>query len=139
MNTSTHWFPGRLTEMSAGECRQLLLGTSVGRVVFLDDDGPVALPVNYAMDGAAVLFRTSPHNSLGRHLEGANVAFEVDDFDDYTQSGWSILVRGVASYVPPGDLPDDEEARPYPWAEGVRTLVVRITPDQVTGRRVLPG
>ena len=139
MNTSTHWFPGRLTEMAAGEFRQLLLGTSVGRVVFLDDDGPAALPVSYAMDGAAVLFRTSPHNTLGRHLEGANVAFEVDDFDDYTQSGWSILVRGVASYVAPDGAPDEEIKRPYPWAEGNRPLLVRITPDQVTGRRLLPG
>ena len=139
MNTRTHWFPGRLTEMSAGECRQLMLGTSVGRVVFLDDVGPAALPVNFVLDGSAVLFRTSPHNSLARHLEGANVAFEVDDFDDYTQSGWSVLVRGVASYVPPGELPDDEEGQPYPWADGIRTLVVRITPDLVTGRRLLPG
>ena len=139
MNATTHWFPGRLTEMSAGECRELMLGTSVGRVVFVDHDGPAALPVNYVLDGQAVLFRTSPHNSMAPHLEGANVSFEVDEFDDYTQSGWSVLVRGVASFVPPDELPDDEEARPYPWAEGIRSLVVRITPDRVTGRRVLPG
>ncbi len=118
MNATTHWFPGRLTEMSAGECRQLLLGTSVGRVVFLDDVGPAALPVNFVLDGNAVLFRTSPHNSLARHLEGANVAFEVDDFDDYTQSGWSVLVRGVASYVPHGRAARRRGRAPLPLAAG---------------------
>ncbi|MGH3361435.1 MAG: pyridoxamine 5'-phosphate oxidase family protein [Nocardioides sp.] len=137
MNTATHWFPGRLTEMSAGECRQLLLATSVGRVVFVDELGPTALPVNYVLDEDNVLFRTSAHNTLGRHLDGATVALEVDDFEDYTQSGWSVLVRGIASFVPHDDLPDGGN-QPYPWPDGVRTLMVQITPESVTGRRLLP-
>ncbi len=94
MSATEHWFPGRLTEMSAGECRDLMGSTSVGRVGFVDEDGPVVLPVNYVLDGSTVLFRTSPHNSLARHLDSAVVAFEVDEFDDFTQSGWSVLVRG---------------------------------------------
>ena len=113
--------------------------TSVGRVGFVDEDGPVVLPVNYVLDGETVLFRTSPHNSVSRNVDSAVVAFEVDEFDDYTQSGWSVLVRGSASFVDPEDLPGDEALRPFPWADGVRTLFVRITPRSVTGRRLLPG
>jgi hypothetical protein len=58
--------------------------------------------------------------------------------DEYTQTGWSVLVRGSAAYVDPTDLPADED-RPHTWAEGQRTLHVRITPHNIAGRRLLPA
>ena len=139
MSGNEHWFPGRLTDMSAGECRDLMRSTSVGRVAFVDEDGPVVLPVNYELDGEGVLFRTSPVNSMGRHLDSAAVAFEVDTFDDYTQSGWSVLVRGTATFVGTDDVVRDHTHQPFAWAAGPRTQVVRITPSSMTGRRLLPG
>jgi len=139
MSTAEHWFPGRLLEMPARECRSLMGSTSVGRVAFVDEDGPTVLPVNYVLDGDTVLFRTSPANTIGRHLAFATVAFEVDEFDDYTQSGWSVLVRGIATFVPYEELAQDDQPLPYPWADGRRPLVVRVTPRSVTGRRLLPG
>jgi nitroimidazol reductase NimA-like FMN-containing flavoprotein (pyridoxamine 5'-phosphate oxidase superfamily) len=139
MRPAEHWFPGRLTEMPAGECRDLMGSTSVGRVALVDEDGPVVLPVNYVLDGDTVLFRTSPANSIARHLDDSSVAFEVDEFDDYTQSGWSVLVRGVASFEETDELARDERPRPVPWVDGVRTLLVRITPTSISGRRLLPG
>ena len=30
----------------------------------------------------------------------------MDEFDVYTQSGWSVLIRGGATYVESADLPD---------------------------------
>jgi uncharacterized protein len=137
MRTSEHWFPGRLTEMPVGECRDLMGSMSVGRVAFVDEDGPVVLPVNYVLDGEAVLFRTSPANTIGRHLDSATVAFEVDEFDDYTQSGWSVVLRGVATFVMDDELARDQR-RPVSWADGVRSLVIRIAPASVSGRRLLP-
>ena len=140
MTNTEHWFPGRLTEMSTTECRDLMGSTSVGRVAFVDEDGPAVLPVNYVLAGGDVLFRTSPYNTLGRHLgEGAPVAFEVDEFDEYTQSGWSVLVRGIATFVGTDDVARDETLQPFSWAEGTRTLVVRVAPQSMTGRRLLPG
>lgn len=138
MNTA-HWFPGRLIEMTAAESYKLMGSTSVGRVAFVDEDGPIVLPVNYVLDGDTVLFRTSPANTLGRHLAFATVAFQVDEFDDYTQSGWSVLVRGIATYVPYEELARTDAPLPYPWADGSRPLVIRVTPRSVTGRRLLPG
>lgn len=139
MSGHEHWFPGRLTEMPAGECRDLMGSTSVGRVGFVDEDGPVVLPVNYVLEGNDVLFRTSPANSIGRHLDGARVAFEVDEFDDYTQSGWSVLVRGTAAFVGADDHSRDHTLQPFAWAAGSRHQVVRVSPSSVTGRRLLPG
>jgi nitroimidazol reductase NimA-like FMN-containing flavoprotein (pyridoxamine 5'-phosphate oxidase superfamily) len=111
----------------------------VGRVAFVDADGPVVLPVNYVLDGDTVLFCTSSTNTIGRHLDHATVAFEVDEFDHVTQSGWSVLVRGVASCVSARELSRDEGLRPFSWADGVRTLVIRVTPVSISGRRLLSG
>ena len=139
MTRTEYWFPGRLHEMPAGECQDLMRSTAVGRVAFVDEDGPLVLPVNYVLDGDDVLFRTAPDNTLARHVQDAPVAFEVDEFDDYTQTGWSVLVRGIATFMGTEDVSRDEALQPFAWAAGRRTQVVRIVPRSVTGRRVLPG
>lgn len=139
MTRTEYWFPGRLSELPAGECRELMGSTSVGRVAFVDEDGPLVLPVNYVLDGDDVLFRTAPDNTLGRHLEDTPVAFEVDEFDDYTQTGWSVLVRGTATSVGAQDDSRDDSLQPFSWAAGRRSKVVRVAPTSVTGRRLLPG
>jgi nitroimidazol reductase NimA-like FMN-containing flavoprotein (pyridoxamine 5'-phosphate oxidase superfamily) len=136
MSTTEHWFPGTLWELSEEECLDLLRGRSVGRVAFNDADGPVVLPVNYVLDNGTVLFRTAPQNTVARHILSGPAAFEVDETDDYTESGWSVLVRGRASFVHFDELPESG-SRPEPWVEGTRSLYVRITPQTVTGRRVL--
>jgi uncharacterized protein len=130
------WRPGRLRELGEEECRDLLGSRSVGRVAFVDAAGPTVLPVNFVMVEDALVFRTSPHNEMARHLDGRQVAFEVDHVDDFTQSGWSVLVRGTSRFVEsPEDLPGS--ARPSAWPEGVRSLFVRIDIGSLSGRRLL--
>lgn len=36
-----------LVTMTRADCVELLIGTPIGRVVFIDDGHPLALPVNY--------------------------------------------------------------------------------------------
>ena len=122
--------------MSRTECLELLGSHQVGRVAYCDDLGPVVLPVNYAMDEETVLIQVSPHSTLARNLRSGRASFELDDFDDFHQSGWSVLVRGVALHADVADLPDTD-SRPVAWAEGQRTFHVRITPHDITGRRLL--
>ena len=138
MSPKERWFPSHLKELDKAECLELLATHQVGRVAYCDDLGPVVLPVNYVVDLDTVLLRVSPHSTLARNLRSASASFEVDDFDDYNQSGWSVLVRGDAAYVDIAELPD-EDNRPIPWAEGERTFHVRITPHDITGRRLLPA
>jgi uncharacterized protein len=132
------WFPGHLREIGTAECLELLATHEVGRVAYSDDHGPVVLPVNYALDHDTILIQTSPHSALAQRLRDAPASFQIDDYDDYSQSGWSVLVRGHASYVDADDLPDDR-ARPHAWAEGQRTLHLRIVPTEISGRRLLPA
>lgn len=134
-----HWFKARVHELDQQECLELLANHPVGRIVFEDEHGPLALPVNYTLDGADVLLATSAYGSIARSVEGKRVAFEVDDVDTANEAGWSVLVRGRATQAEYLDLPIDPANRPYPWAEGARAYIVRIEPTSVTGRRLIPA
>ena len=138
MNIKEHWFPSHIMEIDTDECLELASSRSVGRVAYSDQDGPVAVPVNYVLDGGDVLFRISAHSALAQHLRSGPASFEIDDIDDFTQSGWSVLIRGTARFIEYDRLPEPSE-RPVPWAEGNRTFHVRITPGSITGRRLLPA
>src|SRR5512132_2226082 len=48
----------RWQELTKQECFELLAGQQLGRVVRVEDRGPLALPVNYVVDQHSVLFRT---------------------------------------------------------------------------------
>ncbi len=128
-----------VTEIPAWACRELMGSTLVGRVAFVDADGPVVLPVNFVLDGNTVLFCTSSANTVGRHLDSATVAFEVDEFDGITKSGWSVLVRGVASFVSAASWRGTRNSAP---SRG-RTECGRSSSGSrrcsVSGRRLLPG
>ena len=63
------------------------------------------------------------------------VAFEVDELDDDSHSGWSVVVHGRAERVTEPDGADSAEL-PLPWAAGPRVHTIRITPRRVTGRRI---
>lgn len=130
-----HWFSSKLREVPEDECRRLLHAREVGRLAFCDDSGPDVLPVNYVMDGDDVLIATSPYGAIARSGGGARVAFEVDELDDYTESGWSVVVRGRASRESPFET---TEERPHPWADGNRSYVMRIHTDAISGRRLIP-
>jgi nitroimidazol reductase NimA-like FMN-containing flavoprotein (pyridoxamine 5'-phosphate oxidase superfamily) len=121
-------------------CLQLLTTVPVGRVSFFADGEIVILPVNHVMDGQSPVFRTA-HGSKLSAAEGQNVlAFEADDYDEQTRSGWSILVNGRARAIY-----EDAEIRRlsrlglHPWVTVVdRPFWVRIVPTSITGRQT-PG
>jgi nitroimidazol reductase NimA-like FMN-containing flavoprotein (pyridoxamine 5'-phosphate oxidase superfamily) len=137
MSADERWFPSHLKEMTEGECVEQLAGNRVGRVAYSDERGPVVLPVNYTWGQGTVLFQTSTDSTLAKHI-GAHVSFEIDDYDEYNQSGWSVLVRGDSTNVAEGGLAHSER-RTIAWPEGRRLLHIRITPHEITGRWLLPG
>lgn len=138
MTGTESWFQGHLQELTREQCLELLETRSVGRVAFNTPDGPEVLPLNYVVHDESVVFRTSPHSGLGRQLQVAAAAFQVDDIDDYTESGWSVLLRGSVRPVEFEDLPPADR-RPRTWVAGVRSLHLRLLPTTITGRRLLPG
>ncbi|WP_440073572.1 pyridoxamine 5'-phosphate oxidase family protein [Streptosporangium sp. OZ121] len=132
-----------LEKLDRDECLRLITPGGVGRIAFEEIDGPVILPVNYALHGNSVIFRTAfggpLDDALRTGVQGveSKVAFEVDRIDDAGREGWSVLVRGGVHHV------SSEEDRAAlaalgvrPWAGGERELYVRIAATEVTGRRI---
>lgn len=134
--------PGRaarnpeLVRLTPEECRDRLATRGVGRVALAGAEGPRVYPVNYAVVGDAVVYRTAAGSPLAAD-PGENVAFETDQLDEATSTGWSVLVTGPAEHITaPPSIEEATEPVPEPWAGGNRELWVRIRPDHVTGRRI---
>lgn len=129
-----------LLELSRSECEGLLRLGVVGRVAIATPTGPHILPLNYAVGRGDVVVCTTPYSVLGTYGRDSLVAFEVDHFDHPRHQGWSVVVRGRAAPVE-----DTEELRdlvrilPRPWADGTRSLYLRIPLTEVTGRRLGKG
>ena len=132
---------GHLVELEPDECLELLRSKTIGRLGWTGAYGPQVVPVNYAVgDDDTILFRTSPGSGLAKVLYEAQVAFEVDDTDEFLEAGWSVLVVGTTTYLhSPGSIPHELSRRPRPWASGERTMYIRIQPDHITGRRLIAG
>jgi nitroimidazol reductase NimA-like FMN-containing flavoprotein (pyridoxamine 5'-phosphate oxidase superfamily) len=130
--------PDSLTALTHAECLEFLHLSKVGRIVFTSDALPAIMPVNYALDGDAIVFRTSANSRLATATDGTVVAFEVDEIDESQRSGWSVVVVGVADAVRDvGSLVRLQQLNLVSWVPGVRAHYVRIVPAQITGRRLL--
>ena len=106
------------------ECLRLLAGKEVGRLGFTYGGHAEIVPVNYVLDGDAVVFATGPGTKLAGAATGASVVFEIDDMDAMSRSGWSVIIHGTAYEVTDFDRPalvEHVRALPLnPWAGGVR-------------------
>ena len=123
-------------ELSRAECLRLLRRHSLGRVAYTDHALPAIAPVNYAVDGDTIVFRTAAGTRLAAGTRDAVVAFEVDESDPVQRMGWSVVVVGVASEVASSASGRRAvEVALAPWAAGERNRFVRITPTIVSGRR----
>ena len=134
-----------IEELSAEECLTLISGGGIGRIAYTSRFGPAVLPVNYAFQDGAVVFRTAANGPLDEDLRtgitGADykVAFEIDSIDMATRGGWSVLIQGPAHRVTGAGEAAVRETGVEPWAPGPRELFVRIVPSRITGRRVGPA
>jgi uncharacterized protein len=129
---------GTLQELSTEECIDLLRAGLVGRAAICTPAGPHVVPVNYAVHGDAVVFRTTPYSVLGTYSWAGDIAFEIDHLDMERHEGWSVVAVGRGEMV--DDIEEVEEIRwanePRPWAAGTRPLIVRLRWREITGRRI---
>jgi len=110
--------------------------TKVGRVG-IGGPSPDILPVNYALDGRSLVFRTAAGKKLAAIGRQERVVFEVDDVDPDWSRGWSVVLRGFAEQVTdPDDVARLEQLPLQPWDPDPKTDYVRITTQLVSGREI---
>ena len=121
--------------MDSDECRRLLAQDEVGRVAVVIGATPMIFPVNYALDGDDIIFRTLPGSRLD--VGQGHAAFEVDHFDREHKAGWSVLVTGhleAVSWYQSNDMQRVQALELSPWAGGERNVWLRLRPSFTTGR-----
>lgn len=125
-------YDGRVLELDDDECWDFLRSQELGRLAFQLAGEIHIVPINYAVDGRTLLFRTAPGEKLLSVVLGTAVAFEVDRFTD--EEARSVVVRGSARLL------DEEEAHRAelvplrPWIGTEKYDVVELAPEVTTGR-----
>lgn len=118
--------------LDPAECRALAWTAEVGRLAFPGVSGPTVRPLNFALLEADVLLRVAAGGAV-RAACGQRVAFEIDDLDPLTRTGWSVVAEGLLEPAPDGP-PPDRWPRPDPADPDPVALRVRV--DRWSGRRL---
>jgi nitroimidazol reductase NimA-like FMN-containing flavoprotein (pyridoxamine 5'-phosphate oxidase superfamily) len=126
-----------LVELTLEECWELLESTVGGRVAVTVGTSPDVFPVNYVVRNREILIRTEAGTKLAAATMMSSVAFEIDDFDEVTRKGWSVVVKGHGREPSTLDeLVQLDELGIEPWVDASKSRWLAITPYEVTGRRV---
>jgi nitroimidazol reductase NimA-like FMN-containing flavoprotein (pyridoxamine 5'-phosphate oxidase superfamily) len=129
-----------LEVLDRDQCLRLLGSATLGRIGFTSGALPTVLPVNFQLDRERILVRTGRGSKLDAALQNAVVAFEVDDFDAISHSGWSVAVTGVATEI--SDPAELDAARQEPvarWAPAGDEAVLAVSTEFMSGRRITAG
>lgn len=122
------------------QCLRLLAADEVGRLAVVAGGEAAIFPVNYRLDGEAIVFRTDPGTKLD-HGPRSRACFEIDHFDRQERAGWSVVVTGRLEEVTRYDAATFERVQHLPidpWAGGEKAHRVRLVPERITGRCVRP-
>lgn len=126
-----------LEVLSLEECLTLLRSRPLGRLAYVERGVPHVVPVNYLVDGRTIVFRALHGAKTDALLLGRPIAFQVDDYNPSRRVGWSVLVNGTAQPVEDEDVPRFAgELDSWAAATAMRHIIVRLVPDEVTGRRL---
>lgn len=122
-------------ELERDECLRLIAKGVVGRVVFTDAALPAVQPVRYLLDSERVIFCASNGSKLAvaRH---AVVAFQVDEIDPQTGTGWSVVGVGQTYQLSNRDRAELGEGQPAAWACAPADRIIAIPMHHLTGRRL---
>ena len=116
------------------QCWLAIESTDVGRLAVIRPQGDVDIvPINYAVDGTTLYFRTAPGSKFDALTRGAPVALEIDRFDE--DAAYSIVVKGRAERLEsPSEIAVADALPLAPWVPTVKLRWIRIRPTEVTGR-----
>ncbi|KUJ69593.1 hypothetical protein ACZ90_09640 [Streptomyces albus subsp. albus] len=130
----------RVVEAGEEEALRLLGGVPLGRVVFTHQALPAIRPVNHIVDGGRVIIRSRTGTALLKQavISGV-VAYEADDIDPVSHTGWSVILTGVATVVRDRALIERYRTLLTPLFDKRADTFVSIRPGMITGYRITPA
>lgn len=119
---------GELGEIARSECLELMRTAPIGRIVYTHRALPAIRPVRFAIVGGAVFIPTRAGSPLALATQDSVVAFQTEDYDPATHTGWSVTAVGRAALIElSGEVP------PVLLSHGD---VLRVDPEQISGHRI---
>lgn len=126
--------------LDVDQCLRRLRSVQVGRVALSTEAAPLIFPVNFGVLDTSVVFRTGKGTKLDAAIRNAAVAFEADAVHSIFETGWSVVVVGIAEEVlEPTEIDRVTQMGLRPWAPGPRSHLIKIRPTLVSGRRIVNG
>ena len=122
-----------ITYLRSQECWALLETQSLGRLA-IGGERVEIFPVNFLVHDGSVYFASAPGSKLMELTQSPSVAFEADG----TTSGqlWSVVIHGHAVRLARDiDIEMSGILQLKGWHPTAKHNYVRITPDEITGRR----
>ena len=112
----------------------ILAGQRLGRLAIWAEDGVDIFPINYAVDGESIVFRTAEGSKLSGLKAHNMVTFETDRWDPVY--GFSVVAKGRAVPITsPDELRMVTKLKLRPWVPTVKLTFVRIVVTSISGRR----
>lgn len=119
--------------LSESECWERVRAAPYGRVAIAAGGEIDIFPINHAVAGDALVFRTSAGTKLLELTIHHRIAFEVDGIDGH--EAFSVVVKGSAEeFDRDAEILAAEQVGVTPWAPEQKDRWVRIRPESVTGR-----
>jgi hypothetical protein len=114
----------------------LLASVPIGRVVVTQQALPAVSPVHFAVVDDGIVFRASAGGAVATGASDAIVAFEADQVDAGSGSGWSVVVVGQAREIPDGAGRSRGGGLGLrSWAPQQPSCLIRLSLDRISGRR----
>jgi uncharacterized protein len=118
------------------DCWRYLRSTSLCRLAFSRGDTVEIFPVNYVPSNGTLLIRTAAGTKMDAISERKPVSLEADGLNQYGTIAWSVVVKGHAAVVEDAEeFQDAADAGLSPWQAGPKESLIRVTPEEITGRR----
>ncbi|CAM3301959.1 pyridoxamine 5'-phosphate oxidase family protein [Nocardioides dubius] len=124
---------GTESVLTSEECWQFLREQEFGRLAFHLGEEVHITPLNYAVDGESLLFRTAPGSKLLGIVMNADVAFEIDEFSEAEVR--SVIVRGSARLLEEDEAHRADSVPLRSWVGLAKYNVVELVPSEISGRR----
>lgn len=127
----------RLEVLTEDECLTLLRREPVGRLGLSSGALPVVLPVNFVLVDRTIVFASDNGLKLDAARQRTVACLEVDGYDRWQHSGWSVLATGrLGEITDPERLSEAHMLPISPWALTNPEHFVELEVELLSGRRI---
>jgi len=126
-----------LDVLDEDECLALLARAPIGRLAFTEGALPAVQPVSFVLADGEIFIPTHEGSKVAAASRGAVVAFEVDEVDAGSWTGWNVTVVGPSRVITDaGDVTRLDGLGVRSWAPGGGRCYIGVQIRVVQGRRV---